>query len=155
MDVDRPIPSRVVSSNRRRSHASPPPMNRSNTCARAERWNTIAAAIAQISYAPEVAGSCTIATASRIAAYCLRDFLLFSRFRWSRVYLPHCLSSVSTIRQASIVTNITASCGFRTVRVGKRNSARNAGESSRGFGVDRAAAKGERPHPRNGRGDCN
>ena len=26
MDVDRPIPSRVVSSNRRRSHASPPPM---------------------------------------------------------------------------------------------------------------------------------
>ena len=26
MDVDRPIPSRVVSSNRRRSHASPPMM---------------------------------------------------------------------------------------------------------------------------------
>src|SRR5262249_54392040 len=35
------------------------------------------------------------------------------------------LSSVSTIRQASIVTNITTS-GFRTVWVGKRNSARNA-----------------------------
>src|SRR5262249_1643612 len=40
--------------------------------------------------------------------------------------LPYGLSSVSTIRQASIVTNITTSCGFRIVRVGKRNSARNA-----------------------------
>jgi hypothetical protein len=75
-----------------------------------------------------------------LAVMGLRDFLPFSRFQWSRVCLPHGLSSVSTIRQASIVTNITTSCGFRTVRVGKRNSARNAaGESSRGFGVDRAA----------------
>src|SRR5262249_40577599 len=55
----------------------------------------------------------------RQGAYALRDFLAV-------VCLPHCLSSVSTIRQASIVTNITTSCGFRTVRVGKRNSARNA-----------------------------
>src|SRR5215469_9708971 len=63
--------------------------------------------------------------------------------------LPYGLSSVSTIRQASIVTNITTSCGFRTVRVGKRNSARNAAGNRaaalgwiglRGIGSSRAVA---------------
>src|SRR5215470_9475185 len=80
--------------------------------------------------------------------------------------LPYGLSSVSTIRQASIVTNITTSCGFRTVRVGKRNSARNAAGNRaaalgwiglRGIGSSRAvAAIGlciRRLHPNGHRGD--
>src|SRR5262249_16020300 len=68
--------------------------------------------------------------------------------------------SVSTIRQATIVTNITTSCGFRTVRVGKRNSARNAAGNRaaalgwiglRGVGSSRAVPviglRIPRPHP--------
>src|SRR5262249_52406606 len=63
--------------------------------------------------------------------------------------LPDGLSSVSAIRQASIVTNITTSCGFRSVRVGKRNGARNAAGNRaaalgwiglRGVGSSRAVA---------------
>src|SRR6266566_3633111 len=73
-----------------------------------------------------------------------RDIVVFERI--SSIFLAR----LFVVREASIVAKATTACGFRTVRVGKRSSARNAlaanratalrGIGLRGIGSSRAVA---------------